>query len=111
MKRFLKIKYVCYFRLISDPSYFGLFGGRRLASALEGRRNNILILCLCFCCVYPGRKYSFVGNPAIWLSWLGGMGILCVVDNRPFVASGNFGVEISLWVGSSRVFVLQICVP
>ena len=32
--------------LISDPSCFGLFGGRHLASALEGRRNNILILCL-----------------------------------------------------------------
>ena len=31
--------------LISDPSCFGLFVGRHLASALEGRRNNILILC------------------------------------------------------------------
>ena len=31
--------------LISDPSCFSLFVGRHLASTLEGRRNNILILC------------------------------------------------------------------
>ena len=97
--------------LISAPSCIGLFVGRHLASALEGRRNSILILCLCFCCVYLEHRYSFAGNPVIWLSWLVGMGILYVEDNRPSVASDNFCVGNGPWVGSSLVFVWPICVP